>query len=311
MFRLQATPDEDVIEVARGRISVQPIHGHSVEVSAGERVVIDERGLRDRGSATQDVRALATALQPSDWQPAALDRAQEAAPAALEPGPPDSDEPGPRRKRRKRLGRKAPQAAQPALVLAEVGRLVLERNCGRAAELIRERDAATPDRDRIAQAWAMVGDCHLAARAWSRALATFTMIAREFANTPAGQNATYEQGRIALYQGKRQLARRAFGSYLERYPRGPLAADARYHECTFALEDRAYQAALECIRGYRRDYPQAKRVADSHFMEATILREGFSDCTGAVAAYERYLRRPGELAEQARQWRDHCKEGGR
>lgn len=175
------------------------------------------------------------------------------------------------------------------------------------AEILTQTTLAGAPATAHAQALVSVADCYLATNERERALRLYATTGAQFPKTAAGQNATYEAGRLALDLGQQKRARRAFEDYLARYPRGVLAGEALFRLCSLAVDARRFDTAIRCVRRYRREQPQGERTVDTYFIEATALREGPANCRAALAAYETYLARGGERAALARQWSAWCK----
>jgi TolA-binding protein len=191
--------------------------------------------------------------------------------------------------------------------LGEVEALAIRGSCRRAAEQAARLRSGSGAGLR-AEARMMVADCHHAAGQLETALELYREVATDYARTAAGQNAAYEAARLAQKLGKTEEARRAFEAFA-RHNRGhPLAAEALFRVCVADATTERTEAALQCLRLFRQRYPRHRRRAESFLLEATLLRTEAHDCAGAIAAYDAYLEQPGELEEQARQWRAWCVE---
>jgi ferric-dicitrate binding protein FerR (iron transport regulator)/predicted negative regulator of RcsB-dependent stress response len=303
-FAVRASGDRSEVSVAAGRVRVVLARGAEQLVSAGETLRLTRAG-GERGMLTvAQQSAMAAALQPSSWpakvapevDSAAADRA--ASDSANEP-----EQPAPARHRRRRSVEPREPAAIPATLLeaATGGRCAAAE--GALAEL--SRKLGRPER---ARAHVVVADCYNNAGDPNAALRLYRDVARRFSSTLAAANATYETGRILVRLEKPAQAERAFADYVAANPRGALAAEARYRICSLQLEQEKHDAALACLRAFRRSYAHHRRSRQTYLLEATILRVGKKDCRAAIVAYDAYLEQPGELAAQAKSWRQWCRE---
>jgi len=154
---------------------------------------------------------------------------------------------------------------------------------------------------------ATVADCYRGRAQVEQALQLYERVAREFSQTPAGENAAFEAAQYHLERGATMKSRAAFRHFVERYPRGPLGAEAVFKLGSLALQAGDGDEAMQWLREYRRLEPYGAHVHESYFLEATLRRTLLADCQGALVAYESYLQTPGRFTDQARVWRDWCR----
>lgn len=194
-------------------------------------------------------------------------------------------------------GEAVAEASEQLVALADAGK------CQSAEGVARRLDTAS-DAER-GRAAVRIANCYYGQGDLTGALRLYRQAARQFPSTAAGENASYEIGRLLRQQGDTKQARKAFERYLERHPSGALAGEAKFWTCSLSAELGERDGALRCLRQYRLRYKSSRRVNESYLIEATLLREK-GDCPGAIKAYDAYLKNPGQLADQARRWREWC-----
>lgn len=293
IFEVSSDTTSTVVSVARGLVEVQPRKGGSVLVEAGERLIITDAGQRTTRLNPAEVQAMRHALSAAEEGVAPLPTREPSPEVAAQDTSTASAPP--------RRARRAPSHHDEA-PLDALATMAKRGQCSALAGGIEARKLAAHEK---AQALVMLADCHLAQSDKDRALKIYEMVARNFAQTTSGMNATYEAGRLRLERGERAAARTAFQTYLRQQPRGPLASEASFRVCAIDVDQHELGRALACLRKHQLQYAHDERAGDAIFLEATILREQ-SDCAHAVDAYARYLQRGGDHVEQARQWRAWC-----
>lgn len=301
VLRVRSSATQDEVAVVRGKVRVEPRGMTAVVLTAGERLILSDAGLRRDSLSSSDVDDIRAALDVTRWSAAAThvvtaDTAQINGPVTPTKPP----------RRSTSSGTKSATSSS-TFSLDRVNDLVRAGDCAAAESLASGADARTPAADR-AEGWVLVADCYVRVGGVDRAMAIYATVADKYARTHAAQNATYQRGRVALQAGDRKTARGAFTAYVSRYAKGPLATEARYRLCTLDVEEERHASALACVRKYRRDYPTGARAHETYFVEATILRSVLNDCREAIVAYDRYLEQPGDLGEQAQRWREFCRE---
>ena len=191
--------------------------------------------------------------------------------------------------------------------VAEVEQLCRDRDLEAAEKTARELVPEAPDFLR-AHALVLVANCSFGAGDVPAAVRLYREVSKRFPKTAAGQNATYELGRIAVQRDEPAQAIAAFTKYLKRYHHGPLASEALFRTCVLHMEAEDFKRALRCAKRYQRRFAKGQRSSRAVFMEATIHRSAFDDCRKAIEAYDRYLAHPGKYEDEARSWKKWCVE---
>jgi len=294
-FAVTVTSEGSRVLVREGTVvlrfgdTVQPVGANQEWSGRSERAEV-------RAANKETTQQLFAALDPLRWPRAQPEQPPEQA-GTLRQEPPDG------RKNRHRPA--APKRDLDAEAMAALLAMTTGGQCRQAEETwgrLKEQLRA----DDVAHGLARVADCFSVQGDLNRALATYRMVAKRFASTPAGENATYEIARLLLTMGQKSESRRWFETFVQKYPASSLKAEASYRLCALMVEAKERDQALQCITKYRDRHPQGARLNESYFLEATLWRTLFGDCAQAVAAYERYLQKGGDFAEQARSWRDWC-----
>lgn len=291
LFRVRIGANGTEVAVARGSVRVRSLGGQELRLRSGSQAEVVPGGLREiaGGAELESELAEAFADAPPAEPPASSSPSTSTQPQELVEEDASAEVPS----RVPAADRdRARHAARLASRRCEEARLGL-RSFRRQSAVIR------------AERTVEVADCFFATGDKVRSLQLYEEVARRYSATAAGGNAAYEIGRIASLLGNSGKAQRAFGRYLERFPKGPLASEAMFRICTLQRQQKRSEAALDCSRKFRTRFPGSNRIAEAHFLEATVLRER-GDCVGAVEAYTRSLESPGPLAEEAREWRDWC-----
>lgn len=102
----------------------------------------------------------------------------------------------------------------------------------------------------------LVAECQLRRGQSNNALAAFRDLAENFPDTRAGEQATFEMGKILADNGRAASSRRAMRTYLRRYPQGIFADSAGYRICEALIAESAVKKAARCLRRYREERPQ-------------------------------------------------------
>lgn len=157
-----------------------------------------------------------------------------------------------------------------------------------------------------ARALLQTAECYERLGESARALQAYRALAERYPSSTDALSAAYEVARLARQLGRREEALSAFAAYARDYPASALAPEAFFRACVLQRELGRPRRAIECLRDYRKRYVDSARLAESYYLEATIWRRELGDCGAALAAYNAYLRAPGELEREARRWKRHC-----
>jgi len=299
VFWVQSHDLRDEVSVWHGKVQVQTSAEDALEVVAGQRLTIDADGARLSSLDNAEGQSMIAALEGTSRDEATQELESEAQVSPEEP-PPTTRQTKRRRKRPDRAGQGSGERS-----VARIEQLCRDREFVAAEDAARDLRGDVPDFLR-AHALVLVANCTFGAGDSSGALRLYREVSKRFPKTAAGQNATYELGRIALQQNDSAQAISAFNQYLQRYRHGPLASEALFRTCVLHMEGEDFKRALRCAKRYQKRFPKGKRVSEATFMEATLYRSNFADCDSALDAYERYLADPGDFEKEARSWRQWC-----
>lgn len=291
LFRVRASGDGTVVDVARGSVVVRVAGRAEVTVRPGHQVRTFGTQSEQRAADPEVERELEGAFTMLE-----VTEPLEAEPEAVTSFP----------KQRKRVHRAKTTAprdvgAGAASELHVESPSSSEGECETARQEVLKPAPPSVQAERLME----VADCFYAEGELRQSLAAYQEVARRFSSTPSADNATYESGRVAAQLGDLGVAQAGFDSYLERFPNGPLAGEALFRKCGLYQQQQQRPQTLDCLRRYRSQFRQGPRTAATHYVEATLLRQA-GDCQGAVQAYARYLEAPGPLADKAREWSAWC-----
>lgn len=282
LFAVRTTEQTTDVSVVRGRVVVLLASGQQESVEAGTSLHMEDGRFSSRAVTRAQFEEMDVALDPRRWDlPTAVDSPR---------APPLS-----------------PRTARPGAAPNDIRALVAAGDC-LGAEQVTKRATKRTSRAERAQSLVEVANCYYDKDDLVAAWRIYADVARTLPDTAAGENAAYESGRMALLLGKPEKATKAFRAYLKAAPSGALAAEARFRLCTLDADAQRADAAITCLRGYRQKHPGGMRTAETYFLEATLLRTAKKDCPAALTAYDAYLEKPGEYAEQARGWQRWCRD---
>jgi len=314
-FELSAASTRSLVAVTEGRVLVLTRAGSRHRLQAGQTL-----GRAGAPGPASDLDAPGPRADGVDAEP------EPATPDArtTEPGEVERATTGP--EARPRASKPSARAVAPVLPTAppvtptapvaspanedgvsRIATLTRRGDCVAAEKLVEEMQASLND-TRRSRALASVAECFYAADRLEEALRLYQSLAARHPQTPAGENAAYELGRLLRKLGHPARAAEGFAAYLERYPRGVLASEARFWRCQALFEQGEADDSLACLRQLRETEPTSPRLSDTYLLEATLFRVSKSDCRQAVERYSRYLSNPGPYSEQASSWKRWCEQ---
>jgi hypothetical protein len=122
----------------------------------------------------------------------------------------------------------------------------------------------------FAQSMLLMGKAYYRGENYKTALGTFYACGRDYAGSPAGEEALYLAGHIQLVKGEPYDSVIAAGEYRTRYPAGRFVEELDRDACFAAALTRDPSGSREGIRAYREKYPQGKYRADLERLENTL-----------------------------------------
>lgn len=132
-----------------------------------------------------------------------------------------------------------------------------------------------------ARSMLLMGKAYYRGGNYRAALGVFSSCGRDFAGSPAGEEALYLSGYMQLEKGELSGAMIAAGEYRRRYPAGAFIEEMDRDACFSAALSRDRAGSREHIRAYREKYPEGKYRAGLERLEKTL--------DGDAARPQRYL----------------------
>ncbi|MEZ4270305.1 MAG: tetratricopeptide repeat protein [Myxococcota bacterium] len=167
------------------------------------------------------------------------------------------------------------------------------------------RSSPTKHPDRV-ERMSYLAECYVAEGATTKARQVYQTIVLSHPDTPYGQNALFEVGRLSEKLGQTQQAKDAFTRYVKDYPRSALAAESLFRTCMIAMQQEEYSTAKQCLQRYQRAYANGGRFAETAFILGQLHKDIFKNDTAAATAFTAALRLGGYQPELSAYWRVFC-----